>query len=413
VTILRALARGSEEARAIQATAWGDWGDGGTSWSGTRVDNVSALQLLTVYGCNRFICDGISTLPVDALRDTDKGVVEVSKPGWLSQPTVDLDFIAWCTQVLTSLLMDGNAYCWVRRTAAGDVDELVPLNPSAVSVRRERGKRSYLVNGQPVDGYEILHIPGVMFPGSEKGLSPIEAARQTIGKGSSVEEFAARFFGQGLDMAGVVEIPAGVDMTDDQAKAMANSLARRHSGKGKAHLPGVLTAGATWKSTGVTNEQAQFLQTRGSRPRRSLVPVPHRPVRVRHVGRRGSGSITYANLEQRNARKVQVTFLPWIIRIENALSALIRQSNRYVKFNVNGLVRADLAGRYSSYQVGISSKFLTPNEARGWENLPPLDGGDEVVTPPASMAPAASDDEPAADEAKHVTPLHAVKESTR
>ena len=34
-------------------------------------------------------------------------------------------------------------------------------------------------------------------------------------------------------------------------------------------------------------------------------------------------SLTYANLEQRNARKVQVTFLPWITRLESFLTGVL------------------------------------------------------------------------------------------
>src|SRR5699024_792322 len=40
------------------------------------------------------------------------------------------------------------------------------------------------------------------------------------------------------------------------------------------------------------------------------------------------------------------------------------------------VLRATLKDRYASYRVGIISGFLTPNEARALEDLPPLEGGD-------------------------------------
>src|SRR5688500_8710154 len=90
------------ERRAIQATAWGSWfGDDTPTWAGPSIDSRSSLQLLTVYGCNRFICDGISTLPIDTLRDSDNGTQETPTPRWLEEPVAGLDPISWLTQNIT------------------------------------------------------------------------------------------------------------------------------------------------------------------------------------------------------------------------------------------------------------------------------------------------------------------------
>jgi HK97 family phage portal protein len=372
VTVLRSLVRNEE--RAIQATPWGNWaGEGGGTFAGPRVDTTSALQLLTVYGCNRFIAEGISTLPVDVFRKTTEGREPAPAPPWLEQPTADLDRVSWLTQILTSLLLDGDAFLRLVYDSNFNLSELVPLDPGAVEVRRnERTKRKeYLIGGRPVDGFEVLHIPGLMRPGTDRGMSPVEAARQTIGSGLSIKEFAGRFFSQGMSLSGVIESPAA--LTPDQAKQMAASWARAHSGKNKSHLPGVLEGGATWKATGVTNEQAQFLQTQQFTAAEIasfmfLIDPTEFGVSID----KGS-SITYANLEQRNVRKVSVTFLPWMVRLEHALSSLMGPSQKYMKFNVNALLRGDLKTRYDSYAVGITSGFLGADEAREFEDLPPRD----------------------------------------
>jgi HK97 family phage portal protein len=390
VTVLRALTRNLAEQRSIQSMPWGEWGDTGSStWAGVRVNTDSAMQLLTVYGCNRFICEGISTLPVDVFRETADGArVEHRPPPWLLQPTADLDRVAWLTQILTSLLLDGNAY--LRRVYDSEMRlvELVPLDPAKVKpFRRSDKSKGFRVNGVEVPNFEIVHIPGVMAPGADEGMSPVEAARQTIGSGLSAEEFAARFFSQGANMSGVIETPN--DLSPTNAKTMADSFARRHSGVRKAHLPGVLVGGATWKATGVTQEQAQFLQTRQFTAAEICAFLFLIDPTEFGVSMDKGSSITYANLEQRNARKVQVTFLPWLVRLETVLSALLPQP-RFLKFNVNGLLRGDLKTRYESYAIAIKNKFMTPNEAREHEDMEPLDGGDEVVETPAQPAGFAS-----------------------
>ena len=240
---------------------------------------------------------------------------------------------------------------------------------------------------------DILHIPGVMFPGAEVGLSPVEAARQSIGAGMAAEEFAARFFGQGATTAGVIE--SDNEVTPDQARDMARQFSRLHGGKNKAHLPAVLPAKATWRATGVTNEQAQFLQTRQfSAATIASLMFQIDPSELGLSIGSSSGTLTYSNLEQRNVHKVQTTFLPWLVRLETALSALIRQQNRYIKINVNGLLRGDLKTRYESYSIGIASKFLLPNEARELEDMPPIDGGDKFAEPPAPAKADAAADQP-------------------
>lgn len=367
----------------VMANPWGEWpGDsGGITWAGANVSTSTSLQLLTVYGCNRFICEGIATLPVDTYRETNDRPVEIPPPRWLTQPTATLDRVAWLTQILTSLLLCGNAYLF--REFDGEMGGpryLIPLDPNKVSVTRVSGRKTFMVEGKPYTSSEVLHIPGVMFPGSDVGLSPVEAARQSIGAGMAQQEFGARFFGQGMTMAGVIENPG--PLPPDRARDQAKAWARAHSGKTKAHLPGVLTEGATWKATSITNEQAQFLETRGFTAaeiagQMFLIDPTELGIPIQQ-----GGNLTYANLEQRNVRKVQVTFLPWIVRLEHAFSAEMLRP-RYAKFNVAGLLRGDMKTRFEAYQVGISSKFMVPNEAREKEDMPPLPGGDVIADVPA------------------------------
>lgn len=380
MTVLGALVGGSTGPRNT-ITAWGDWsGTSNETWSGANVSNATALQLLTVYGCNRFICDGISTLPVDVLRRRPDGAIEpVKTPQIISNPTLELDFTAWATQVLTSLLMAGNFYAF-RIYSGLTLTQLIPIDPTRVTVDRERGRKVFVIEGRRFSTFEILHIPGVMWPGSDVGMSPLEAARQTIGTGMSAQEFGARFFGQGATLAGVIEVPG--EMTPDKTREMARSWSRAHGGKSKANLPGVLQGGAAWKPVGITNEQSQFLETRKFTA--SEICSQMFQIDPAEMGLPVDGSsLTYANLEQRNARKVQVTFLPWITRLERALTDVLPRP-QYVKLNVNGLLRGDTKTRFDAYAVGITNKFMVPNEAREFEDWSPLEGGDQ---PPAPQPP--------------------------
>lgn len=359
------------ERRAIQATAWGEWP--GDPQSPQTITTSSSLQLLTVYGCVSFICDGISTLPVDVFRDDNGKAVEVTKPRWLEEPVPGLDTIAWLTQFLSSMLLAGNSYNFLDYLEGG-LNAVIPLDPMKVHVERVRGVKVFRVGGELFDARRILHTPAVMFPGADVGLSPVDAARRSIGLGMLAQQYGSDFFEKGSHLSGVIEDPGELD--PQKAVQTAKTWAKLHSGPKNNHLPGVLQGGAVWKETSITNEQAQFLETRGftaaeiagqmfrTDPSELGIPIPQ------------GGNLTYANLQERNRRKVQVTFLPWIVRVEHAVFTLLPRP-RYMKFNVDALLRADLESRYKSYAVGIQNKFVYPNEARALEDMAPVPGGDD------------------------------------
>jgi HK97 family phage portal protein len=68
-------------------------------------------------------------------------------------------------------------------------------------------------------------------------------------------------------------------------------------------------------------------------------------------------------------------------RIEQALekqllTPLDRAAGLQVEFVVEGLLRGDSAARAAFYNSGLQNGWMTINEVRNLENLPPVDGGD-------------------------------------
>jgi HK97 family phage portal protein len=246
-----------------------------------------------------------------------------------------------------------------------------------VDVTRDNGRKVITINGKPVER-GVLHSPGMMWPGAVRGMSPLEAARQTIGAGLSAEEYAARFFGEGSVPDGVIEVPGDLDPAE--LRAMASGWAKSHGGKSNRRLPGVLKGDAKWKPTAVTNEQAQFLQTRGFNA--SLIAAQVYLIDPAEIGLPVPGtSLTYTNQEERSIRKVQVTFLPWIVRLENLVTSLL-PAGEYAKLNVSSLLRSDTKARFEAYGTGLEHDFITVDEVRALEDLPPLP---PKATPPPTL----------------------------
>lgn len=356
----------------LSAWAAGDDDLSGNTSAGVNVSGGTAVRLMAVYACVRFRAEQISVLPVDVFR----GGQEIGRPAWLDRPNPEMTFADWVAGQSASLDLAGNAFSAVVRNEFGQVVELWPVPVQSVVVDRDSsGRKRFVVDGQVFRG-EMLHVPGIMLPGQVTGLDPVSACREQIGAGLVQQEFAARFFANGSSPSIVVESPQGPETID--AAKLRESFERFHRGSRRAHGVAVLTGGATAKPLTISPENAQFLETRnfsGAEIAAGMFGVP--PDMVGYV-LNGSATLTYQNIEQRWTELVRRCFMPTMGRLERALSGLLPRPQS-VRFNSDAYLRADLKSRYEAAEIGIRSRFLTPNEARKFENLPPLSGGDEFV----------------------------------
>jgi len=93
-----------------------------------------------------------------------------------------------------------------------------------------------------------------------------------------------------------------------------------------------------------------------------------------------SDNATYANIESRMRHFVQFTLLPWSRRIEGALDCEFPQGTGVV-LDLDSMSRADTNTRIAYYEHGLSEGWLTIDEVRHSEGLPPL-----PATTPAPVA---------------------------
>ena len=376
-----------EDSRSV---SWNDvWGMGldvtsaRSTASGKAVTQTSALEVSAVYGSVRIISDGLSTLPIDSfIRKDGVRMPYRPKPAWLYFEQGPHRKTAIMSQITTSLLLDGNAFVGTHRDATGRIQTLQPLDPAQVEVRHDdsTGLPYYLVGGRRYSPLDILHIPGMLLPGETRGVSPITAARETIGLASAATEYGAAFFGNGALPGMTAEVPGQLSPEGImQLKAAWNEA---HQGSGNAHRLAVLTEGATFNKVSVSPDDAQFLQTRQFQITdiARIFGVPP------HLLADASGSTSWGTgLQEQNTAYVQHTLRPWVERIEEAFSWLMYTEGNtpasFVKLNVEGLLRGDHQRRMGAYIQGIQYGIYSVNEVRAWEDLAPIDGGDIHLAP--------------------------------
>jgi HK97 family phage portal protein len=345
-----------------------------STYAGVGVNADSAMRLSAVWGCVRLLADCVSTLPLDVYRKGERTPL-ATLPPLLVQPAADADLADWLYMVMASLLLRGNAYGTITdRAGAGLLPAQVDLaHPDMVvppRIEDPPAQRIYRVNGVEYEPAAIWHVRAYRMPGSLVGLSPVTYARQAIGLGLGAERYAAQWFGEGAVPAGVIETTQ--PLTRGQAMALQEMWMLRHAG---LHRPAVLGGGAKYNAISVAPEESQFLE---STKANVATICRYYGVPPEMMAAESGNSLTYANVEQRSLDFLVYGVRPWLVRLERAISTLLPRS-QHARFNPDAIVRVALKDRYEAHQIGIAAGFLTVNEARELEDLPPLQQGGAVA----------------------------------
>jgi len=383
--MLERLWKPSADARALSyQTIFASGGDMlPRTFTGVSVTSDSAFRIGAVYACVRLLSDSISCLPADTFyRNAGERLPFRPKPAWVDNPDIGTSREDHFQQVMVSLLIDGNSYTRIFRKPDGSIAALAVLNPSHMKVRRnyETADIEYLHDDRTVISYkDMLHITELRRPGALKGISRIDEARQTLGLASALEEFSARFFGQGSVTSGIIETPAS--LTAEQAMELKTAFEATHKGLSKSNRVGVLGGGGVFKKTGVDPNEAQMLESRQFAVE-EIARLFRVPLHLLQVST--PGAMSYASVEQNGIQFAQYTLRPYITKIETAYSTLL-PGGAFIRFNMDALMRGDLTSRFAAYSTGQQSGFLSVNDIHRLEDMRPAEGGDEYRVPLANV----------------------------
>lgn len=358
------------------------------SSTGVAVTPATALTSPAVYACVRCLSDDLAKLPVVVRRRVPGG-------GWRADTGHPLNALLrrpnrWQTAfdlksfLVTSYCLRGNAYAVILRDGVGQPRRLVPLSPDRVGVYLSpEGWLYYGVshplvgNGITVHQDDMLHVRGMSLDGYT-GISPIAAAAEAIGLSLATQQHGAVLFRQGAQVAGVLKAPG--KLSAEAAQRLAQSWQNVHAGVQNSHKTAVLEEGIAFEKISMTSEESQFIATRGFQVidicRIFRVP-PHKVMSLDNAH--------YANIEQSEIAYAKDALAPIAKRFEEVWDdGLLFQDERItlsLRFDFDELLRGDTPSRYGAYSVGANNGWLSVNEIRAKEGMPPIDGGNEYRKP--------------------------------
>lgn len=367
------------------------------SASGIRVNAANAIELAPVYACVQVLAQTMSCLPLTVFQIGADGESKTRAkdhplyPLLRISPNPEMTAAMWTMAVMCHLALWGNHYSEIERDRLGRVKGLWPMMPSRVRVmrRNDTNELYYIVNlvkgGEKILSPDnILHISGLTFNGIN-GLSPIGAARETIGLGLGAQEYGARFFGNSGRPSGVLEHPG--ELSDEARKRLMLSWEESHQGLEQAQRTAILEEGMKFHAVGTPPEDAQFIETRkfSAEDVCRIYRVP--PHKIGIMDR-----ATHSNIEQQNIEFVTDTILPWATLIEaQVLFKMLPQKdwNRFLlAYELDALMRGDMQSRNTAYSIGRQWGWLSANDVRRRENMNPLPPAvGDVYMSPVNMTP--------------------------
>lgn len=370
---------------------------------------VRALGIPGAGRAIRLLSGLIGGLPWDAYTSHGRDYAEkVSpRPILLEQPNPEEARVVTFGALAADYLLHGNAVSVITsRDRNGVPTAAVPVPSRLVGIRRVNGETysllpvgaiEYAIGGRTFSAHDVIHVKGLAEPGKLRGIGVLEAHLNGCGSLDLAEELARQARNVGRD-----GVPTGVlkatspDVTPDQLReAKALWLETQRDRTVAALAPSTDFEPLAWNP-----EELQLIEAR----KLSLLEVANAfGLPPRYLGASSGDSMTYATSETEAIDLVKFGIGDHVARFEQTLSLLYPRGTE-VKANLDALLRADTAARYTAHETGIRAGFLLKSEARALEDLPPVPGIDDEPAQPEPQQLPQNDDQNAA-----VVPLPTAK----
>jgi HK97 family phage portal protein len=217
--------------------------------------------------------------------------------------------------------------------------------------------------------FKLFSMDGIV------GLSPIEHQAETMGLAKAGQQWSARFMRKGGFTGGYVIYEQFLTKAQ-QAQVMEKFPDVRKADADDIGKMAILQGNPKIVPAGISQRDAQFIESQQFQEE-ALAGIYGVPLWL--ANRAGKTSIMGSNLEQQLTGYITFGLKPFIDAVEDEFNDKIFAAlSRFAEFAVEGLLRADSAGRAAYYKAALGgsggSGWMFINEVRAKENLPPLEG---------------------------------------
>lgn len=386
---------------AGSVTEWSALQYGGT-WS--SYSELYRAQLWVAICVNK-LTGAAARLPLKVYERAEDGRLDARDSAYgalLARPNRRMNTADLVTWAYASYLIYGEALLVKVRDGGGRPVELYPVPSHTFTVKMVDGRAKYRIgNGagviEGIDEEDVVHWKRYNPSDSLRGLSVLEPLRATLEAEDAARRSTAAFWRNGARPSIALKHPGKLsEAAAGRLRVQWDSVA---TGVHNTGATVILEEGLTPEILTVNAADAQYIETRKLNREEVVAAfdIPQAAVGILEHA-------TYNNVTEMMRSLYRDTMAPLLSSFENTLQMQLRGGLRrasngpdfgdayYAEFLLDDVLRGDWESRTTSYQMGITSGWLTPAEVRKMENLPPVEGADRLYIQGA-MVPLPTGDE--------------------
>lgn len=358
-----------------------------------------ALRVAAVFRCVDLVSKTMAALPLHLYERTKEGSQKATE-----HPLYNKLYVLpneWTTHyeliqmLVANVMLTRGGFLKIKRDGRGRIISLWNIPTGNVSGPFDGKNSRYItVSGEKegeaenLDDGEYLFVQGFRFSNDIMPNDPLAIAADVLGLSGSMQTFAENGF-NGVNPGGFIEHPGS--MSDKAYCRFKESFRENYEGVQNAGRWLFLEEGMKAQPWSKNMETSQLLESRKwaiSEICRIFGVPPHLCMDMEHA--------TFSNIEQQSMEFVRDCINPMCVKMEEVfyrdLLSTKERDKLYFKFNLNGLMRGDMAARTAYYHNARQDGWMSANDIRELEEMnriAPEMGGD-VYAVNGNMIPLAA-----------------------
>ncbi|WP_026287434.1 phage portal protein [Gracilibacillus lacisalsi] len=357
--------------------AWKGDGFDFSSWMGKSfwgIDNSTLATNETIFSAVTRLSNSMATLPLKLYQNYEMKQNSASDV-LINNPNPNMTGFEFIRNLETARDEEGNGYALIERDIRLQPSGLTLINPDYVEPVIERNSKElwYQVLGEDGNRYyvhnmEMLHVKHIVGSHSLKGINPIKVLQNANDFDKAVREFSLKEM-QSAPNSFILKYGGNLD--DDKRKRVIEDFKRFYKDNG----------GILFQEQGVEIKELErkyvaadtFASERITRSR--VANVFNMPVTMLN----DTEGQSYSSNEQLMRMFVDLTLMPIVRQYEQEFNRKLltpaeRKAGFYFKFNTKALLRGDISTQGDYYAKAIRNGWMKQDEARMYEDLPPVGG---------------------------------------
>lgn len=362
-------------------------------WLGIDPDTPKdKLSEATYFACMKIMAESMGKLPLKMYQSTDKGIIKSDKSDLYSvlklRPNPYMTSSIFWSTVEMNRNHYGNAFVWNRFVGPQLKDMwIMPSNDVQIvfddaGILGTKDKLWYRYSdGRTGKVYvfsdrEVMHFKTSMTFDGITGLPIRDILKSTVEGALESQKFMNNLYQTGLTGKAVLEYTGDLDQKAKERLIKGfEEFANGSKNAGKI-IP--VPLGMKLVPLDIKLTDSQFFELKKYSALQIAAAFGIKPNQINDYEKS-----SYASAEAQNLAFYVDTLLFPLKQYEEeitykTLSSQMINSGYFWKFNVNVILRADIKSQMEALSKGVNNMIYTPNEARGYLDLPAKDGGDEL-----------------------------------